>query len=93
MAAEEALAIGLVDELCAPEELATKVEMLAQQICGVSQYSVRGIKTLIRKVLDGQSDDDEVSAEMFRAAHESEDAAEGVRAFLEKRPADFRWNG
>ncbi|WP_417450554.1 enoyl-CoA hydratase/isomerase family protein [Kordiimonas sp.] len=89
---EEALAIGLIDELCAPEELDIKVSALSHQIAAVSQYSVRGIKILVQNVLDGQCDDDDATAEMFRAAHEGQDAVEGVRAFLEKRPADFRWN-
>ncbi|WP_262691067.1 enoyl-CoA hydratase/isomerase family protein [Kordiimonas aestuarii] len=90
--AEEALQIGLIDELCIPEELGTKVTALARQMADVSQYSVRGIKTLIQKILDGQCDDDNEAAAMFRDAHEGEDAVEGVRAFLEKRPAGFRWN-
>ncbi|WP_417460203.1 enoyl-CoA hydratase/isomerase family protein [Kordiimonas sp.] len=90
--AEEALSIGLIDELYSAEELNQKTISFAQQIAGVSQYSVRGIKNLIRRVLDGQVDDDDITAEMFRAAHEGADAAEGVRAFLEKRPAGFTWN-
>jgi enoyl-CoA hydratase/carnithine racemase len=91
--AEEALSIGLVDELCKPDDLATRVEAFAHQLAAVSQYSLRGIKTFVQRVLDGQVDDDAATAEAFRAAHEGEDAAEGVRAFLEKRPPNFRWNG
>lgn len=91
--AEKALAIGLVDELCAQEELAAKVEGFANQMASVSQYSVRGIKGFVQRILDGQVDDDATTADLFRAAHEGEDAAEGVRAFLEKRVPNFRWNG
>lgn len=93
VAADEALAIGLVDELFDPEILAEKTLAFATQIAQVSQYSVRGIKQTIRRILDGQHDDNGATAEMFRDAHVGIDAAEGVRAFLEKRPASFRWNG
>lgn len=90
--AEEALLIGLIDELYSAEDIGQKTISFAEQIASVSQYSVRGIKALVRRVLDGQVDDNEATAEMFRAAHEGVDAAEGVRAFLEKRPARFTWN-
>ncbi|WP_417465035.1 enoyl-CoA hydratase/isomerase family protein [Kordiimonas sp.] len=90
--AEEALSIGLIDELYGAGELEQKTLSFAQQIASVSQYSVRSIKTIIRRILDGQVDDDAATAEMFRAAHEGVDAAEGVRAFLEKRAASFNWN-
>ncbi|WP_417458679.1 enoyl-CoA hydratase/isomerase family protein [Kordiimonas sp.] len=90
--AEEALSIGLIDELYDAGELEQKTLSFAQQIASVSQYSVRNIKTIIRRILDGQVDDDDATAEMFRAAHEGVDAAEGVRAFLEKRPPGFTWN-
>ena len=90
---EEAQAIGLVDEVCAGDELPARVEAFAQQIAAVSQYSVRGIKDFVQRILDGQHDDDERTADVFRKAHEGEDAAEGVRAFLERRAPNFRWNG
>lgn len=93
VSAEEALTIGLVDELYAAEDLTEKTRSFAQQIAQVSQYSVRGIKETIRRIQDGQLDDDEETAAMFRDAHTGEDAAEGVRAFLEKRVPRFRWNG
>lgn len=91
--AEEALRIGLVDELSDATELEARTEAFAQQIASASQFSVRGIKATIRRILDGQHDDDAETAAMFRAAHEGMDAAEGVRAFLEKRNPVFRWTG
>ncbi|NVJ99665.1 MAG: enoyl-CoA hydratase/isomerase family protein [Alphaproteobacteria bacterium] len=91
--ADEALRIGLVDELWPDEELTAKTHAFATQIAQVSQYSLRGIKQTIQRILDGQDDDDAWSAELFRAAHDGEDVREGIRAFLEKRQPSFRWNG
>jgi enoyl-CoA hydratase/carnithine racemase len=91
--AEEAHRIGLVDELFAAEDLSERTAAFAHTVAQASQYSVQGIKQTIRRILDGQDDDDAETAEMFRRAHEGRDAAEGVRAFLEKRPPVFRWNG
>lgn len=91
--AEEALQIGLVDELHEADDLSAKTAAFADQIAAASQFSVRGIKATIRRILDGQYDDDAETAAMFRAAHEGVDAAEGVRAFLEKRSPVFRWTG
>jgi len=91
--AGEALRIGLVDELFTAEELADRTLSFAQQMAQVSQYSVRGIKQTIRLILDGQHDDDDVTAKMFKDASTAMDVVEGVRAFLEKRSPAFRWNG
>jgi enoyl-CoA hydratase/carnithine racemase len=93
MDASEALSIGLVDGLYPEDQLADKTRAFAQQIAAVSQFSVRNMKKIVRRVLDGQHDDDAATAEIFKKAQEGEDAAEGIRAFLEKRPPVFRWNG
>jgi len=93
MKAGEALSIGLIDEIHSEENIAEKTATFANQIVAVSQFSVRNMKKVVRRVLDGQADDDEATAEMFKNAQEGEDAAEGIRAFLEKRPANFTWNG
>lgn len=93
MGAAEARDIGLVDEVHAEDELVDRTAAFAQQIASVSQFSVRQMKVIIRQILDGQIDDDEATAEIFKAAQEGEDAKEGIRAFLEKRPARFTWNG
>jgi len=91
--AERALEIGLVDRLYSQEDLAKETIAFAVQISTVSQFSVREMKVNIQRILDGQTDDDEVTAEMFKKAQEGDDAREGVRAFLEKRPPSFRWSG
>ena len=91
--ADEALAIGLVDEIHSEATLAEKTEAFAKQIAAVSQFSVRTMKKTIGAILNGQVDEDETSTALFKKAQEGEDAAEGIRAFLEKRPANFTWTG
>lgn len=89
--AEQALAMGLIDELVEPSDLKSATRGFAEQIASVSQYSVQGMKWTIQKILDGQADDDETTADMFCRAHSAEDAREGMQAFLEKRAPGFCW--
>ncbi|MBV1900852.1 MAG: enoyl-CoA hydratase/isomerase family protein [Kordiimonadaceae bacterium] len=92
VAADEALAMGLVDHVCSEADLTTDVQAFAAQLASASQYSIQHMKHFVQRVLDGQIDDDETTAQIFKDAQEGEDAAEGVTAFLEKRSADFRWS-
>ena len=85
--AAEAHRIGLVDVL-ADDPLAQAME-LAETIASVSSHSVREAKKMVRRILDGQPDDDEVTSALFAAAFTGPDFAEGVEAFLAKRPAKF----
>jgi len=91
--AEEAVTIGLVDHVYAGSALADYVAEFAEQISQASQYSVQNMKVFIQRVLDGQTDEDNETAAIFNLAQAGEDAAEGVRAFLEKRKATFTWQG
>lgn len=81
--AREALRIGLVDLLDAD------APALARQIAGVSAHTVREAKRMVRRILDGQADDDATTRALFADAFTSPDFEEGVAAFLAKRPARF----
>lgn len=90
---EEALQIGMIDGLYAPEELEGATLEFAAQMAAVSQYSLRGMKKFIRRIMDGQVDDDGCTATIFTDAHDSDDHHEGLKAFKEKRKPNFTWNG
>ncbi|MAP45652.1 MAG: enoyl-CoA hydratase [Sphingobium sp.] len=82
-----ALAIGLIDEI-APDPRAA-ADTLARAIAANAQHSVRSAKAIIRRILDGQADDDATTLALFRDAFARPDFTEGVTAFREKRRPDF----
>ena len=86
--AAEAARIGLVDIL-AKDAAATAGE-LAASIAAASPHSARASKKIIRRILDGQVEDDSDTIAQFNQAFDGEDYREGVAAFLEKRRPSFR---
>lgn len=81
--AAEAHRINLV-ETVADDERAIVGPLLA-----ASPFSTQAIKTLVRRVVEGQSDDDAASRAMFVAAFDGADFREGTQAFVEKRMPVF----
>ena len=81
--AEEALRIGLI------EFLAESADDLIEKILANSTYSAVENKRFVRRVLDGQHEDDSETLGIFAAAFTREDFAEGSRAFVEKRKPKF----
>lgn len=89
--AEEAMKIGLVDEVVPAEELMTKVEEMAKTIMTKAPIAV---KMAIAAINNGMNTDlrtgVQFEAEAFQTTFNSEDRVEGMAAFLEKRPAEFK---
>jgi enoyl-CoA hydratase len=89
--ADEALSIGLVNELCEPEALMDHVMEVANAIAEKSPIALRmakeAVKTAARSNL-GEGLDREI--DLFALCFASEDKEEGVSAFLEKRKPDFK---
>ena len=81
--AVEALRIGLV------EAVADSPAALIDAIAAVSPFSIRETKELVRRVGDGQIDDDDYTWTRFASAFQGADFREGVGAFLAKRKARF----
>lgn len=85
--AAEALRLGLVDDVA--DDLAAAVDDFAARVCALSPATQLAAKAIVRRILDGASDDDAASAAQFDLAFDSPDFAEGVAAFLAKRPPRF----
>jgi enoyl-CoA hydratase len=89
--ADEALRIGLVQEVLPPEELRAKAIDIAQTVAkraplGV-QATIRSARTAAHQGLDA------AIAELLVIARElmdTEDAVEGIRSFIERREGDFK---
>lgn len=90
--AEDALRLGLIDELIPAEELEKHTYEFARVITTRAQFSVRSSKRIVNLALGGQTTDDEVTIGIRNSSFDTEDYAEGVRSFLEKRAPRFTWS-
>jgi len=89
--ADEALRIGLVDEVVPPEELRDRVMALAGTIAEKSPVALRLMKQAVRASVRAPLDEGlRLETTLFGVAFASEDKNEGVAAFLEKRAAEFK---
>lgn len=89
--AQTALAFGLVSRVVPHEALMSTALELAQRITQHSGHGVRLTKRLMREALHSRLDTLlELSAAYQAIAHKTEDHAEAVDAFLEKRPPRFK---
>lgn len=88
--AQEALRIGLVNRVVEADALDTTVHQIAHSIATGPMLALRNVKRLLRdsftQSLSGQL---RAEAESFGQCAATEDFAEGIRAFFEKRPPRF----
>lgn len=85
--AAEAARLGLVNRAVGPEVLDTEVENLALEIASKSPEAVRLGKALFLQQLDHPMEEAyRMAAQAMAANMQTEDAREGIKAFVEKRP-------
>ena len=89
--AEEANRIGLVEKVVPAEELLTEAARIAKLIITKSPIGIKMAKHSINNgtkmdIISGVA----YEAEAYVSTFASEDRIEGMKAFLEKRPADFQ---
>ena len=88
--ADEAKAIGLVNEVCAPEALMDAALEMARSFTKNAPIAVKYAKACIDRGMQMDLDDGiALENEMFAMCYATEDQKEGMTAFLEKRSATF----
>lgn len=91
IAAEEALRVGLVHQVCEPEQLAAKTRELAEKLASRAPIAVRFILQAVNEGADQPLPQGlALEAELFGTIAATADTKEGLKAFLEKRKPAFR---
>ena len=89
--AQEAYRIGLVDEVVPAEELMEAAEKLAKTIMSKAPIAIKMAKVAINNGINTDlTIGVQFEAESYTSTFVSEDRVEGMKAFVEKRPAEFR---
>jgi len=88
--ADEAFQMGLVSQIVEPGQATDRAVTLASTLAAMPPLAVRGIREAVAHGLDhGVSSGLARERALFEALFDSEDQTEGMKAFLEKRPAVF----
>ena len=90
LSADDAYRFGLVNRVVAPEAVEATAGEMAGRVAGNGPLAVQAVKEAVRRsegipLADALRIESEVGVKVFA----SEDAVEGPRAFMEKRPPNF----
>lgn len=86
--AEETLCSGFLSAICDPQDLDATIDKTVSRLLANAPLTLRASKMAIGRVLEGGRDGAE---DLIALCYGSEDFREGVAAFAEKRPA--QWKG
>ncbi len=91
LTAKDALEIGLVNRVVAPETLLEETTKTALVMAAKGKVSLRAAKYAVNKGMDVDLETGcRIEIDAFALTMASADAKEGTTAFLEKRPAQFK---
>ena len=89
--AKTALALGLANQVVAPEELMNTARALAEKLAGKSAFALRQAKAALRASFTMNEDAGlRFEQEAFGVTFSSEDRVEGTKAFVQKRQPAWR---
>lgn len=90
LTASEALAIGYVSQVVEPEQLTAAARKEAERFLQGSPFSISRIKELVYNGLDRSKEEHiERHRQALEECFHSQDHAEGIASFLERRPSRF----
>jgi enoyl-CoA hydratase/carnithine racemase len=91
MSAQRAYELGMISEVVEHDRLMERAREVVDLVNRNAPLAVRGTRLAIRKGIDLPLHEAEILAEAFRErVLRTEDAKEGPRAFVEKRPPDWQ---
>ena len=92
--AAEALAIGLVDRVVAPDDVYTEALALAAKLAAVAPYALRAAKEAIDRGLEVDlATGLEIERLQFTGLFATEDRTIGMASFIENGPGKAVWSG
>jgi enoyl-CoA hydratase/carnithine racemase len=86
--AAEAASIGLITECVPPDDLDRAMDVLAHELSALSSEALRYAKKCVRAA-ERALDIDTVEADAFAELYRGPNLAEGLQAFIQKRPPVF----
>ena len=91
VSAEEAMTMGLVNKVVSPEQLDEAVDDMVQTLASAAPIAVQLTRRELYRGLEGTFSS-QLEMELYhqKFAGRSQDAREGPRAFMEKRPPEFQ---
>ena len=91
VSAEEALALGLTNWVCEPEELMSRAMEIAGRLASGPTVAYRYMKENLNRAMSGEVDDClDLEATHHVHAGMTEDHREAAKAFVEKREPQFK---
>jgi enoyl-CoA hydratase len=87
-----ALHLGLVNHVVPADQLITKCEEILNKIKTKAPMAIASVIRCVNAYYEKRADGNNIEINEFGNFFGSEDFIEGTRAFLEKRPANFRGN-
>ncbi|MBM7423218.1 crotonase/enoyl-CoA hydratase family protein [Spongiibacter marinus] len=91
VSAQQALEFGLINRIVPKGETLNEAKKIAEKICANGPLAVKAVTRSLREHTEHLAEDEAMlkSDELAGPVFASKDAKEGMRAFKEKRPAEF----